>query len=462
MIGPTNHIVKSYMGPVDACPDWAVGTICAFVSPLIAAAATVIGTTAASIAVPAVIGAGVGALGAAVTGGNIGQGALFGGLTGGVAGGFGALGADAVGDVGGAAADAGVSDAALTGGVSASDAAAGGLSGFGSAAAGGGGFLSNVGQGLSSAANYVGNEASSLFGGNAPVSNAGVATNMAAQLGTTVDSSGLIQSGPFAGMSINDPSVQAALNNTDAYSAGNLANTSNALDSTAKTSGATAAGAGAASKGLNTTSLALGALAGLGQALAPKPTQAPVSSVTGPLSSTVPAYMTQPLSTAGAGTPRTAVNPGLPVIQGAAQPNAYAAYGGPEQTYFSNNYLTQPYGGAAPNVAAPALGAAHGGSIGALSRYADGGRHPVSSAHGDHYVQGPGDGQSDSIPARLADGEFIMDATTVSRLGNGSNAAGAKKLEEMRRQIAHDAGSSRVVQKKVKPVDHYLGGRRAA
>lgn len=55
------------------------------------------------------------------------------------------------------------------------------------------------------------------------------------------------------------------------------------------------------------------------------------------------------------------------------------------------------------------------------------------------FLQGPGDGTSDSIPAviggrqpaRLADGEFVIDARTVSELGNGSSKAGAKKLYAM-------------------------------
>jgi len=54
-------------------------------------------------------------------------------------------------------------------------------------------------------------------------------------------------------------------------------------------------------------------------------------------------------------------------------------------------------------------------------------------------LRGPGDGVSDSIPAiigerqpaRLADGEYVIDARTVAELGNGSSEAGAKKLKAM-------------------------------
>jgi hypothetical protein len=46
------------------------------------------------------------------------------------------------------------------------------------------------------------------------------------------------------------------------------------------------------------------------------------------------------------------------------------------------------------------------------------------------YVTGDGDGTSDSIPAMLANGEFVIPADIVSGLGNGSNDSGAKVLDE--------------------------------
>jgi hypothetical protein len=59
---------------------------------------------------------------------------------------------------------------------------------------------------------------------------------------------------------------------------------------------------------------------------------------------------------------------------------------------------------------------------------------PTVSAAG-RYVKGPGTGRSDDIPARLSDGEYVIDAETVSLLGDGSGDAGAKRLDEMRREI---------------------------
>lgn len=52
-----------------------------------------------------------------------------------------------------------------------------------------------------------------------------------------------------------------------------------------------------------------------------------------------------------------------------------------------------------------------------------------------HYVKGRGDGQSDDIPAMLADSEYVFDADTVAALGNGSSDAGAAVLDKMREAI---------------------------
>lgn len=46
-------------------------------------------------------------------------------------------------------------------------------------------------------------------------------------------------------------------------------------------------------------------------------------------------------------------------------------------------------------------------------------------------VDGPGTGTSDSIPARLSDGEFVFTAKAVRGAGNGSRMKGAKKMYEL-------------------------------
>jgi hypothetical protein len=78
-------------------------------------------------------------------------------------------------------------------------------------------------------------------------------------------------------------------------------------------------------------------------------------------------------------------------------------------------------------------------------------------AAGGRFLRGPGDGVSDSIPAkvdgsgqqaRLADGEFVVPARIVSELGNGSSEAGARALYAMMDRIqqrrAVTAGPGRV------------------
>ena len=57
------------------------------------------------------------------------------------------------------------------------------------------------------------------------------------------------------------------------------------------------------------------------------------------------------------------------------------------------------------------------------------------------HVAGEGDGQSDDIPAWLADGEFVFPADVVSALGNGSTKAGIDKLYEMMHSIRDRARS---------------------
>ena len=86
---------------------------------------------------------------------------------------------------------------------------------------------------------------------------------------------------------------------------------------------------------------------------------------------------------------------------------------------------------------------------GDLGSYSDGGR----------LLKGPGDGMSDSIPAkigkkqpaRLADGEFVVPADVVSHLGNGSTDAGAKQLYAMMDRIRQDRTGNKKQGKEVKP-----------
>lgn len=91
--------------------------------------------------------------------------------------------------------------------------------------------------------------------------------------------------------------------------------------------------------------------------------------------------------------------------------------------------------------------------------YAMGG--PIAFAKGGHqgYLDGEGDGMSDSIPAtiegkqpaRLADGEFVIPADVVSHLGNGSSKAGSKRLYSMLDRVRKARVGTTKQGKQIKP-----------
>jgi len=105
--------------------------------------------------------------------------------------------------------------------------------------------------------------------------------------------------------------------------------------------------------------------------------------------------------------------------------------GGGGRTYKEGGFV-EPLKATGGSMALPLLAK----SGGALSHY--GGREDYK--HGKH-VAGEGDGQSDDIPAWLADGEFVFPADVVSALGNGSTKAGTDKLYEMMHGIRDRARS---------------------
>jgi hypothetical protein len=58
---------------------------------------------------------------------------------------------------------------------------------------------------------------------------------------------------------------------------------------------------------------------------------------------------------------------------------------------------------------------------------------------------GPGTGTSDSIPAMLSDGEFVMTANAVKGAGNGNRREGARKMYQMMKRLeASKGGLARV------------------
>lgn len=92
---------------------------------------------------------------------------------------------------------------------------------------------------------------------------------------------------------------------------------------------------------------------------------------------------------------------------GAVDPTSYLGNNANRTFYNDVNPITQYYG--------------CGGSV---ARMAAGGK-----------TKGPGDGMSDNIPAMLSDGEYVIKAPVVSALGNGSNDAGARKLDKLQKKV---------------------------
>jgi len=77
-------------------------------------------------------------------------------------------------------------------------------------------------------------------------------------------------------------------------------------------------------------------------------------------------------------------------------------------------------------------------------------------------VHGDGDGQSDDIPAMLADGEYVIDAETVAQIGNGSTKAGAQALDKFREGIRAHKRSAPInkIPPKTKALTSYLKGAK--
>ena len=60
---------------------------------------------------------------------------------------------------------------------------------------------------------------------------------------------------------------------------------------------------------------------------------------------------------------------------------------------------------------------------------------PMQMAAGGGAINGPGTSTSDSIPAMLSDGEFVMNAKAVRGAGEGDRKAGAKRMYDMMRKF---------------------------
>lgn len=78
-------------------------------------------------------------------------------------------------------------------------------------------------------------------------------------------------------------------------------------------------------------------------------------------------------------------------------------------------------------------------------------------------VSGIDSGRADTIDARLSPGEYVIDAETVSLLGDGNNEAGARKLDAMRRNVRKHKGKALArgqFSADAREPEHYLRARK--
>ena len=124
---------------------------------------------------------------------------------------------------------------------------------------------------------------------------------------------------------------------------------------------------------------------------------------------------------------------------GAPETSPYYKFGElqPIESFFNPDYQNLQAAGGGLVTPLMAVGGATGTRYG---RYAGGGMSTPLMASGGKMrvdfrggdaVSGEGDGQSDDIPAMLADGEFVFPADVVAAIGNGSTKAGSDKLYDM-------------------------------
>lgn len=98
-------------------------------------------------------------------------------------------------------------------------------------------------------------------------------------------------------------------------------------------------------------------------------------------------------------------------------------------TQLERQYAADMPSAMTPGIGMPGAKYAEGGEVlGALGQMFD-------SSQQQGLVSGQGGGQDDLVEARLSPGEYVFDAESVAMLGDGDNAAGARKLDELRQQL---------------------------
>ncbi len=146
--------------------------------------------------------------------------------------------------------------------------------------------------------------------------------------------------------------------------------------------------------------------------------------------------------------PTTSYGTGTPEYIGGMPSASYIESMGYRGGMPSPDYIeSMGYSGGMPS---PSLSAGFGGLRKRID-YAKGG-----------YLDGQGDGMSDSIPAtiegkqpaRLADGEFVIPADVVSHIGNGSSKAGSKRLYAMLDKVRHARTGNKKQGKEINPAKY--------
>ena len=110
--------------------------------------------------------------------------------------------------------------------------------------------------------------------------------------------------------------------------------------------------------------------------------------------------------------------------EGNGTAGGYMATGGMVGHYALGGLMAQPYGNMPPP--------ANTGGIAALGA----GGYPRRTGQ----ISGPGTEKSDSIPAMLSDGEFVMTAKSVRAAGKGDRRAGAKRMYKLMHQLEKNSG----------------------
>lgn len=141
--------------------------------------------------------------------------------------------------------------------------------------------------------------------------------------------------------------------------------------------------------------------------------------------------------------------------------NWYTYGEGPEQSFYANNAVPaftpdeqQPQGGK------------HGGTFsgaGSSGSWEGGDDDTWKPNEARRYVRGPGTGRSDSINAKLSNGEYVLTAEDVALLGDGSSDAGAKRLDQFRTNLRMHKGGAlakgKISPNAKAPLSYFKGAR---